>query len=95
MAPCLSVSVHAMRRYLERVRGLALEGGDVEVVQAVERTDIPIDLRARLERGMTLGASAVLYGGMRWVIANRVLVTVHPLRTDRQRRRRRVRFEVD
>lgn len=61
--PVHTISDHAVLRYLERVKGMDIAG-------------LREDIGRRVDRGVSLGASAVVIDGFVFQIVNKVVVTV-------------------
>ena len=87
------VTLHAIRRFAERVLGVrGLPDDDAAAlvalrsVHGVDTVEIERELSAFVQVGATMGASAVLYRGARYVLSERTLVTV--LDTPKRRRQR-------
>jgi hypothetical protein len=93
------VTDHALRRFLERVRGVKIDGahdGDalkaLEAAGAVDLNSVSSEVRKIIERGAAAGACAVLLDGRRYILRNRTLTTVMAV-SKRKRRRRPLRGE--
>lgn len=66
------------------------EKAAVERSKAVEVPGVlPVDLTTRLARAVELGATGLIYDGMRYVLENGVLITVVPVKSANQKRRRK------
>jgi len=82
----IHVSPHAIRRYFERVKKLALpfaEGDDAAVVWWIRSAGINVngvreEIRRTVSSAVAVGATSVKSGNMRFVIDGRTVVTVKP-----------------
>jgi len=81
------ITVHAIRWFAERVLGIrGLPDDDVEAVAAlravhkVSTADLERVLEQLVERGVTAGASAVLFAGTRYILKGPYLITVLNIR---------------
>jgi hypothetical protein len=94
------VSIHAIRRYLERRKGFAINGKvDGLAVRAFAQAN-GIDVQAVQQsiqeivaRGVAAGAPAVLYRGYRFYLSGETVITM--TRVSKPRRRKRARVEAD
>jgi hypothetical protein len=91
------VTTHALRRYGERTLGV--EGLDDDDPTAIGQLEDLYDfdpvaaeaaIIAIVRRGMIVGAMAVTFGGLRFVLRDGVVVTAAPKEGWRRKRRRRV-----
>lgn len=73
--PRTRISDHAALRYLERVLGV-----DIEALRD--------ELARRLDQAAAVGASGVIVDGFRYVLADGVLVTVEPVKSEAPKPRR-------
>ena len=90
------VSIHAVRRFAERVlgvKGLSLEDpiamGELRSVYGIDTVEMERELAKMVEIGVAAGAGAVLVHGLRFVLHEGVLVTVIP-KPKKSRRKRRI-----
>ena len=88
----LYLTAHAIRRFAERIEGIAVPGAvDSEAIHqlwadgALDIGAISAELERLTQLAADLGATAVLYRGFRIVIADGAVVTVLP--TGKRRRR--------
>lgn len=88
------VTTHAIRRWLERVRGVMLPGlSDDEFLAAVyNETGITRDhliplIKDAVASGVRYGASAVVLNGYRYVLRDNHVITIVPVKCRPQYRR--------
>ena len=94
------ITIHALRRYGERmlgVEGLSEDDPDA-IIQLEEIYDFDpaaatVAIAAIVRRGLLLGASAVTFGGLRFVLRDGTVITAVPKHSGRKRRRRIARGE--
>lgn len=91
------VTTHALRRYGERMLGVeGLDDDDpIAIGQLEELYDFDVDetraeIVAIVRRGIVAGASAVTFGGLRFVLRDGAVITAAPKEGWRRKRRRRV-----
>ena len=89
------VTIHALRRYGERMlcaEGLADDDPDaitqLEELYDFDPVEATVAIIAIVQRGMDLGASAVTFGGLRFVLRDGAVITAAPKHGSRKRRRR-------
>ena len=77
------ITIHSVRRFAERVLGVTgLPEHDeaalvaLRMVHGVDVAKVEIMLARLVERGVSLGASAVLFGGARFVLKGPHLITI-------------------
>lgn len=94
------VTTHALRRYGERMlcaEGLSEDDPDaiiqLEELYDFDQTTAMAEIAAIVHRGLALGASAVTFGGLRFVLRDGAVITAVPKHDDRKRRRRVARGE--
>jgi hypothetical protein len=82
--PLAHVTDHAVLRYLERVKGIDIEAARQELGHVVDRA-------------VELGAGAAIIDGVRYVLSDRTVVTVTPVKMIplRDGRKRRVKARDD
>jgi hypothetical protein len=82
--PVAHVTDHAVLRYLERVKGIDIEAVRLEVGHVVDRA-------------VEMGAGAAIVDGVRYVLNERTIVTVTPVKMVplRDGRKRRVKARDD
>lgn len=88
----LYLTAHAIRRFAERVEGIAVHGAvDSEAIRklwadgALDIAAISAELERVTQLAADLGACAVLYRGFRIVIVDGAIVSVVPMGKSRRR----------
>lgn len=82
------VSKHAMRRYIERVKGFSISAvitDDSEALRVYELAGVDLrathgEIQAILGGAADAGATSIKSGGMRYILGGRALMSVVPLK---------------
>ena len=81
----VNVTAHALRRYLERARGLRVKGADdVKALKALKSKGVDLayardQIRRATESAAQLGAQSVKCGNIRFLLRGQTVVTVIPI----------------
>ena len=79
------VTAHALRRYMERARGLRVRGDDdVKALEALKSKGVDLayaraEIKRVTENAASLGAQSVKCGNMRFLLRGQTVVTVIPI----------------